>query len=177
MKLERSITVSEKIDIIRDRIDAYLNEVGYKQVRVQPDLLYQRGSLLGSLMSFTPKGWQAKANIQVLETSDNAINVVLDIDVNTTGQLVTEKERGFWNLELENFEKAVLSGISSIKEVSGSEKKIIKENLVVAAVFFFLAFFIVIIANLFLEKRLALWVGIFVGLALGFIIAKRWLKF
>jgi hypothetical protein len=177
MKLDRSITIGENEDTIRDRIDAYLNRVGYKQVSVQPDLVYERGSVLGSLVSFTPKGWQAKASIQIKATFDQATDVVVNVDVNTTGQLVTEKERSFWNSELDGLETAVHTGTMDVIAVAGSERSSLVQNLVVAAVIISLTIGLAVVARMILETRLALYVGGGIGLAVGFVIAKKWLKF
>jgi hypothetical protein len=177
MKFEESISVNENIDIIRDRIDVYLKNVGYKNISMQPDMVYERGSLLGTWMSFSPKGWHANASITLIESSDGEINVALNIDVNTSGQIVSAKERDYWNLELENFKKTVLTGSSNLTDVSGSEKETLKENLLIGGLFFIIVFVSTIIANIVLDTRNASMIGAIIGGLLGILIAKQVLKF
>jgi hypothetical protein len=177
MKLDRRITIGENEDTIRKCIDAYLNKAGYKQVSVQPDLIYERGSLLGSLISFSPKGWQAKASIQVKPTSDQATEVLVIVDVNTTGQMVTEKERNFWNSELDGLETAIHAGTMDAIVIVGAERSSLIQNLVVTVVIIGLVIGLAVVAHMILETRQALFLGGGIGLAVGFVIAKKWLKF
>lgn len=177
MKLDRSITIYENEDTIRSRMDAYLTSVGYKQANNQPNLVYERGSALGSLMSFTPKGWQVKVMIQINATADQATDVVVIADINTTGQLVTEKELSFWNNEIDGLENAVHTGTMDVRTVAESERTSLVQNLVIAVLMICLMIGLAVVARLILDTRLAFYVGGGIGLAIGFLIAKKWLKF
>lgn len=107
MKLRRTITTEESESTIRDRVATHLGKMGYRQVSLRPLLVYERGSVYGSLMSFLPKDWKVKATIQINSTPEQKTNVSIDLSINAIGQWVTKKERAFWNSELEGLETAI----------------------------------------------------------------------
>ncbi len=108
MNLERAFTVEADENTVRDRLIAFLEKSDYKRASSQPWQLYQRGSKLGSIIGFSPKDWQVNAKLETLSVSGQT-EVTIALDIDTTGQWVTEKERGFWHTELDNLEKSVLS--------------------------------------------------------------------
>ena len=141
MELYRRFTITENADASRQRIIGYLEGAGYRLLSTEP-LLYQRGSLLGSLASFSPKRWQVKAKVETKPTSDQATEVAVSYGVNTTGQFVTKKERDFWERELDGLvvaaggDKASVSMAPSVE--AGVEAKLkLQSQLVGGANWFF----------------------------------------
>jgi hypothetical protein len=101
MKLERAFTTRESEQASRELIAKYLEGKGYKQRESEPCLVYERGSALSSLFSFSAKHWKATVMVQTTPTADQLTNVVATFDINTTGQMVIKKERDFWEKELD----------------------------------------------------------------------------
>ena len=48
----------------------------------------------------------------------------LDVDVNTSGQMVTQAEREYWDAELAGFERAVATGELRTAEITGAAEEI-----------------------------------------------------
>ncbi len=109
MKLERTFTITEDEVTIRGRAAAFLERSGYKLVASQPLLSYRRGAILG-FASLSPNAWRVNASINMVPISNrNQVAVTLDID--TTMQWVTEKERAFWKAELDCLETSMMTGV------------------------------------------------------------------
>lgn len=100
MKLDRTFTTRESEPMARKLIASYLESRGYKQREANAILVYERGSGLGSWTSFSTKHWKVIVTIQTHPNADGTTNVVAILDINTTGQIVTQKERDFWEKEL-----------------------------------------------------------------------------
>ena len=84
MKLERAITVEESRSTLEARTIAYLEQAGYKQVSSQTSIIYRRGSIFGTWLSFSPKSWQVQATTQIV-SSENTSDVSIKFDVDTHG--------------------------------------------------------------------------------------------
>jgi len=176
MKIERTITSNISEAIALERAIAYLRHMGYKQITGEPFLTFHRGSVLGSWISFTPKGWKAKATVQVM-SDDNQVKVAAVFEINTTGQLVTDKERAFWDAEVNGLEVALCSG--EVNPVTGIEfaRSALYQNIAAATVIICLSLVLAIAARWMLDSRLAGYLGGIIGMVLGFAIARRWLRF
>jgi hypothetical protein len=177
MNLKRTITTQESENVVRDRIASYLEKLGYKRVNSESSLTYERGSVLGSFTSFSPKGWQVKANVEISTGSDQMTVASVNLDINTTGQLVTEKERLFWSNELDGLETAVRTDKVDVASASKAAQSSLAQNLMAAAVILGLTIVLAVIARLLFESRVAFYTGGALGLMLGFMIARQWLKF
>ncbi len=151
MNLERIITTSESESVIRDSIASYLGKLGYKQVDSQPRLIYERGSALGSFTSFSPKGWQVRANVEISTNSDQMTVASVNLDINTKGQWVTEKERIFWNNELDGLETAICTGKADVTSTSKAAQSSLVQNLIAAAVILGLTIVLFVIARQWLK--------------------------
>lgn len=109
MRLERTFEVNATASDCGDRLISFLQNLGY--VREPGSALrFRRGALLGSLTSFSPNKWKTKASAAVERLDDQRSTVSFSLDVNTTGQLVTEGEREYWNKEIEGLQTAVRTG-------------------------------------------------------------------
>lgn len=67
-------------------------------------LVGERGNLLGNLVSYDMSRLIAKLSINV--SKENEIHCILD--VNTFMQIITERNKEFWRLEMETFESYLL---------------------------------------------------------------------
>lgn len=107
MKLSRTVDSQETVTSARERIAAYLEAAGYKLVGAEPCLTYRRGSQLASMFSFSPKTYPTTATVEVRPGRDAPTTIVADIEVNTTGQMVTQGMRRFWEQEIDGLVVAV----------------------------------------------------------------------
>lgn len=154
MKFERVIIAAENENTVRERIHAYLEKAGYKQIKSQSLLVYKRGSLIGSLTSFSTRNWKCQTTVQVVPNPDQTTHVSVSINVNTTGQsFVTKKERRVWDNELSELETAITSGRIELTTSKGTARSAGIVNLiasialavcVVLVLFFFLGNFQVV---------------------------------
>ncbi|MGB9593717.1 MAG: hypothetical protein ACPL7R_06240 [Anaerolineae bacterium] len=90
---------------------AYWEGAGFRLVSETPVLVYQRGSATGSMFGFSPKKWQARASVQFTPSPEAGTNVFAVLDVNTTGQWVTKRERGMLESEMDGL-VAALGGMA-----------------------------------------------------------------
>ena len=134
MKIERTVTVAVNEAIALERATAYLRQVGYKQVSSEPFLVFQRGFVLGSLTSFTPKHWRSKAKIHIMP-DNNRVKVVVVFEVNRIGQFVIGKDKAFWDAEIEGLKAAICSGdIDTTKETKVAREALVQYIAVTIAI-------------------------------------------
>jgi hypothetical protein len=176
MKLERAIAVQESEATLQSRAVAYLEQAGYKQVSLRPSITFCRGSAFGSRTSFSPRGWQVQTTVRILP-SDQTHNVSIKFDINSTGQLVTEKERSFWESELNELETSIRGGYIDLAGSTGQSQSSLHQNLKAVAVIIGLALVFGITALAVLGTRLGVEIGVALGFVIGYFIAKPWLKF
>ncbi len=124
MKLDRAFTTKESEQASRELIARYLEGKGYKQRESKPCLVYGRGSGLGSLVSFSTKRWKVTATVQTAPSADQITNVIGTFDINTTGQMVTKKERDFWEKELDGLIASVNGFNTDITPIAKIEEKL-----------------------------------------------------
>ena len=176
MKLERTITVEESRSTLEARTIAYLEQAGYKQVSSQTSIIYRRGSIFGTWLSFSPKSWQVQATTQIV-SSEKTSDVSIKFDVNSTGQLITEKERNFWNTELDGLEVAIRSGNIDIKTSISQAQSSRSQNRLTSAIIMIVMVVFGMVGRVILGTRLGLLVGAALGAVTGFLIAGRWQKY
>ena len=176
MKIELSVTVDISETIALKRAITYLGQVGYKQVTSELPLTFRRGSVLRSLTSFTPKGWRAKATIQVMP-NNTQMKVIAVFEITTTGQLVTDKERDFWHAEVDGLEAAICSGEISPAKGIEAVRSALSQNISAAMVIICFTLASTITAHWIFDSWLASFLGIIVGIVLSFVITRCWLRF
>ncbi len=119
MQITRLCVTSHDEVIARQIIGAYLEGAGFKLVSGMPVLVYQRGSPTGSMFGFSPKKWQAQASVQ-FTPAEGGTNVFAVLDVNTTGQWVTKRERATLEKEMDGL-IAALGGTLPVGESAAAE--------------------------------------------------------
>ncbi len=107
MLIERTFTTAETESSARHYIGKYLEAQGYRQVATEPDLVYQRGSGLGTWTSFSIKKWKAVATVRTAANPDQTTQVYLNLDVDTSGQMVVKREMDAWQQEVEGLVASV----------------------------------------------------------------------
>lgn len=176
MKLERSIQTSESKEIIYARIASYLDKTGYKQIDPQNPQLFMRGSVLGSILSFSPKGWQVKTTFEILVQSEQISSVSVNVDINTKGQVITERERLFWDNEIDGLEAAILTGRVEPVPANNAAKKSLKQNLTASALIIGLPILFFAVTLFLSDSTESACTGATFGVVLGVVVARIWLK-
>ena len=123
MNFQKSFEVATSSVDSSKRATTFLERAGYKPAS-DSALRFKRGSALGSFTSFSPRKWKAVATVSVLPIENNASRVSLALDVNTTGQQVTQREIEYWNSEAESFQRAVQTGDLDIRELNQGHKRL-----------------------------------------------------
>lgn len=177
MILTRTITTTEGESEIRQRIIEVFEKLGYKQADSEPLLVFRRGSAIGSFTSFSPKGWQVEARLEISTDGDQVTLVGVEIDINTTGQLVTDKERAYWDNEITEIEAGILTGMVDVVPAAKVAQTSLTQNLIAAVVIIGLMAALAVIGRILFYSRFAMVAGGVVGLVLGFLIAYKWLNF
>ena len=175
MKIERTFTANIGEAIALERAVTYLRQSGYKQISSGPFFVFQRGSVWGSFTSFTPKGWRARATIQVIPNG-NQVKAVAVLEVNTIGQFVTDKERAFWDAEINNLEIAFRIG--KVAPITGFEvaRSALRQNIAAAVVLLSLGLVLAITARWMFDSQLAYYIGGIFGIVLGLVITRIWIR-
>ncbi len=179
MKLEKTITVPVPEEAIRRRLTHFMTQEGYRPSNNSDALCFERGSLLGSFTAFSPKGWQAKVRIQLSENYGGTTAQVT-FNINTTGQMVTAKEREFWDAELAAIEMAMSSENESVETQANLNKAALNENVSTAIVFLIFTIAIdllwVVMAHMLFDSRAIARIGTVVIVAIATAIFTKYLK-
>jgi hypothetical protein len=123
MKLDRTITTNESPDSVGARIIAYFEKLGYKQLSSEPFLEFRRGSVKGSLFSNSPNKWQASASIQINPNSTRPAEIIVSMNINTIGQILTKEEKDYLSLGFHVFALIWLfSGLMAISKLNEMEQ-------------------------------------------------------
>ena len=108
MRLERVIASESNESTVRERVAAYFALSGYSPLASEPHLMsYQRGKFF----TLTAKGCKTNAVIHFFEGADQKTQVTVTIEIDTTGQWVTERERKYWQQQMDDIEHVVLKGM------------------------------------------------------------------
>lgn len=93
MQLESNLDCQDEPALVRERFCAFLTSRGY---RAEGGAML-RGSWWGTLTSFKPSKWAVRATLEPRDGHSHSLR----FEVNTTGQVVTDQERKFWNDEFQ----------------------------------------------------------------------------
>ncbi|MCK5475149.1 MAG: hypothetical protein KAI71_01020 [Candidatus Pacebacteria bacterium] len=107
MKIEKTIKSLFDNEKTLKILDDCFVSIGYKKTVNEKQLIYERGSFSGSLF-LTPKFWKSTAHIDMSGRKKNVI-VKINVDINTTGQMVIKKERDFLENEFNQIESVLLN--------------------------------------------------------------------
>jgi hypothetical protein len=176
MKLELNINSTDKEAIIKKRIITYFNKVGYKLNTSKSVLEFQRGSFLGTWLAFSPRGWDTTATVLFSSDSKKILKSSITYSIDTSGQLVTEKERLFWKRELEDLEKFASTGeVEESASIKHSNSAII-QNLLANLLNFLVIILFVLIGIFVFKTYLATILMLVLGVVVGVILMISGLK-
>ncbi len=176
MELQVDFHVPEAEQVVRERIQSHFTQAGYSPAGTGA-LEFRRGSALGSMTSFSPRKWQAKARVRVTPIDAGTTSVAAIFSVNTTGQWVTDKERAVWQAEVDAFRGSVASGEVSTEAVQRASAAV-KGN-TARAILVFMAVSLVVglvigLGGVILTgKSIFASVGTVVGLLAGYAVIQR----
>lgn len=85
----------------------------------------KRGSLWGNLNSFDMSKLSTKINIMRNDNNE----IICQLEVMTFGQIITKKNKKYWELELESFESAMLKNDYKEAEWEAYNKKVVGNDL------------------------------------------------
>jgi hypothetical protein len=176
MILETSIISKDNEALIRERISAYFVKLGYKLIRSDTALVFQRGSSPETWMALTPMEWKVEALVEFKHESPKSIKVSVITIISTAGQLVANYERKFWQTELEGAKRALMTGEMDYSESIKLANDAINQNL--------LSYFLLSLitatcgfTGLFVIKSITASCSLMViGLIIWLIILKYWKK-
>jgi len=177
MKLEQDLKTDISEAVLRERITAYLTKSGYRLVGSQPSLAFERGSTFGSLMSFSPQSWKSSVVFSFSPIAEQNTQAAIVLDINTTGQWVTEKESKFWQAELDSLVQAIFTGDMDMGATTENAKSALTQNLIALGLIFGLGIVMAVGGLLLFGTRIASSIMGLLGISLGVLIAQRWLNF
>jgi len=102
MQLNRTFTTQLDLRMVYPGIKSYYENLGYRLVSESPCLVFERGSGLASWTASAPQKWQARVTVQVDPAASGESQVLLVYDINSAGQLMTDKKQDFWDHEANN---------------------------------------------------------------------------
>jgi hypothetical protein len=139
MKLIRKFKTPINDTNIRKRVTEFLIYMGYQQHSDGKELVFKRGSITGTFFSMNPRKWNTNVKIRLYPDGNGTVVESL-FDINTSGQVVTAKEKEYWNSELDNFQ-AVLCSDEPIPLTSVHiSKSVVNENIIALLIILFTAF-------------------------------------
>ncbi len=92
---------------LESRIREYFTHSGYQQIESKPTLKFKRGKKRASWFTFNPSKVETVATITINQQPDR-LEVTAILEANTTGQIVTNDEKNFYESELINLESVLV---------------------------------------------------------------------
>ena len=157
MKIIRSFNAPISEPAARERIAAFLNLAGYRQLAISGDYLhFKRGSIIGTISSFNPTKWASSVNIRVITNLDmSKINVETQITHDPLEKRFAEELSA---AEFSMLEAAVTNNEFKTVNVNDLRKSIASHVYRIVGLFggFILAVVLGIIIGMFIYTRLNL---------------------
>ena len=100
MRKELQLAVSE--EQVREHLVGYCTSLGFRLTSRDFPLRFRRGSSLGTLASTSPKKWEAQLVATIHTARSGGVVVVLEEEVNLTGQLFNKKEKEYLAREFDD---------------------------------------------------------------------------
>lgn len=105
MRYEFQIEINQEREILLKRIKNYFLFNGFKVNKSDDTSIeFKRGSLMLNKITFNPLKW--KSQIKIILSKENIVTSIFEID--TTDQLVTNKEIALWESFIENYKKSIV---------------------------------------------------------------------
>ena len=176
MNFMRTYTTDEYLELSSERLITYLVKVGFKTNHSDDCLIYKRGSFFGSLFSFSPKSWKTSIKIQLLPNCDHVEKVLLHLHINSFGQIVSQKERIYWQSEFKAIEIALCGESSDDCQATMTKQLPFKQN--IKGLIFVVVITVVcgLFCKYFLRFLHSYAIGCCIGFLLGIVIITIYLK-
>jgi hypothetical protein len=104
--LERHFVATCSVAAAWERALEYMTAEGYRLAHTDDLPRFERGSWFGSLMPFSPRGWQTAVVLRLTHVG-GATDVEVNTSAKTPGRFMTGAERAFWGAEMEGLEAAM----------------------------------------------------------------------
>lgn len=128
MKYEFQIEVNESKEILFKRITNYFVLNGFRINQFDDNCIeFGRGSLMLNKVTFNPLKWKSKIKVNL--SKENILTSVFDI--NTSNQLVTNKEIELWENFIENYKRSIISNNVFINEIQLKTSETIKNSWII----------------------------------------------
>lgn len=107
MLIGKVFETAESESAARELIGRYLESQGFRLRESQPDLVYERGSALGSRFALSTKKWHAVVRVRTQPNDDQSTQVTAEYGIDTTGQMVVKREMANWEQEIAGLVQSV----------------------------------------------------------------------
>lgn len=99
-------------DVLQKETLKYFQEQGFKLTKYDANYLkFERGSTLQNMVTFNPLKWKSVTEINFIEDK-----VIADFVIDTTYQMVTNKEKKLWTKFISNYQNTIEKGGSFLLE-------------------------------------------------------------
>jgi hypothetical protein len=105
---------------VRKRVSGFLAGRGFKVLN-DSQLIFGRGSIIGGLVSSTPKNWKSTLKVEISQQTEHLTHVQIEHSVNTFGQLVIQSEMAQLQREVELAADAIKTGLNNEVELNKSD--------------------------------------------------------
>ena len=187
MRIERNILSAWNEDETRAKATAHLISARYRQTGDGVEMSFSRGSILGSILSFSARGSMVQVYLRPREV-ENGVELETAILVSTAGRVVTKGERGFWEGEADKLADALSAPqIAPViepetfapREVIPVEARLasLEVQSHISTIFALLAgLFCLICGWLARHSILGAAVGLVIGVGVAFVLAGAWMS-
>jgi hypothetical protein len=173
MRLERTIEIEGTAEACAERVRSFLEAVGYAEERGAP-LRFARGSALGSLTAVGPRSWGARATLALDEAAGGGrTRLGMVLEVNTFGQIVTGRDRDYWNDELEALALAARTGDLQVRALGERHAEVVRAGWTKMGIIAAVALVVAVPVTLILSGRVAhnVLMGTLAGVVVGCAVA------
>ncbi|WP_200975294.1 hypothetical protein [Echinicola sp. 20G] len=111
MKRQKTFTLDDNDSFFKLTSD-YFFKTGFRQTsRTENQITFKKGSTLRNMVTFNLLNW--KSEVRATLQNDT---VMVDFDINTTGQLITPREEKLWDMFIENYKTSVTDKVDMTSE-------------------------------------------------------------
>ncbi|MFC5683721.1 hypothetical protein ACYE2N_01135 [Flavobacterium sp. MAHUQ-51] len=117
-------TVLGNPDLINDTIK-YFKQSGFRYIdnNTEEKLRFERGSIASNMWTFNPLKWKSEIEIEI-----SGQKIKANFNINTVGQIATQKEEKLWDSFIENYRKHLINNKFDFKTENKKTLKSTKKN-------------------------------------------------
>lgn len=133
--LEREFVANLAQAITEEKIYTILNKFGYTPTEREKHIYKRESSRLNNMITFSPTSRGVEASIHTIKEETNRTLVNVTYTVDATGQLfLSNKEREYWENEIESFESFVCGKDEVSFEIDQEAQGVSRHNWITAVV-------------------------------------------